>query len=78
VVTAGLAAVAATRRLAAATPRLGVFGIDAHAGENGLFGDEDETVTRPAVAGLRRRACAPMGRRAPMCCSAAMSPRDPA
>lgn len=36
-----------------ATPRIGVFGINPHAGENGLFGAEDERITAPAVAGLR-------------------------
>lgn len=55
VVQAGLAAAAATRRLGVADPKLGVFGINPHAGEDGLFGDEDERVTKPAVAELRRQ-----------------------
>jgi 4-hydroxy-L-threonine phosphate dehydrogenase PdxA len=33
-------------------PRVGVFGINPHAGEGGLFGAEDERVTAPAVAEL--------------------------
>jgi 4-hydroxy-L-threonine phosphate dehydrogenase PdxA len=55
VLEAGLAAVAAAKRLGIAEPRLGVMGINPHAGEDGLFGDEDERITRPAVAELRRR-----------------------
>jgi len=39
--------------LGIAAPRLGVLGINPHAGENGLFGDDDERITRPAVARLR-------------------------
>ena len=55
VVQAGLAAAAAARRLGIDDPSLGVFGINPHAGEDGLFGDEDEHITKPAVAELRRR-----------------------
>ncbi|MBL0945154.1 MAG: 4-hydroxythreonine-4-phosphate dehydrogenase PdxA [Hydrogenophaga sp.] len=36
-----------------AEPRLCVVGINPHAGENGLFGDEDEDVTKPAVQAMR-------------------------
>lgn len=54
VVHAGRAAVEAAKRLGVAAPKLGVFGINPHAGEDGLFGDEDERVTRPAVARLRQ------------------------
>ena len=50
---AGRAAVEAARRLGVAAPKLGVFGINPHAGEDGLFGDDDERVTRPAVERLR-------------------------
>jgi len=53
VVDAGRAAVEALRRLGLPNPTLGVFGINPHAGEGGLFGDEDERITRPAVARLR-------------------------
>lgn len=61
VLEAGLAAVAAAKRLGIAAPRLGVMGINPHAGENGLFGDEDERITRPAVAELRRRGVESLG-----------------
>lgn len=53
VAAAGLAAVKAVQRLGVANPTLGVFGINPHAGENGLFGDDDDRITRPAVARLR-------------------------
>jgi len=53
VVAAGLATVKAVRRLGVVNPTLGVFGINPHAGENGLFGDDDDKVTVPAVARLR-------------------------
>jgi 4-hydroxy-L-threonine phosphate dehydrogenase PdxA len=53
VVNAALAAVEATRRLGVAAPRLGLFGINPHAGEGGLFGDEDERITGPAAEVLR-------------------------
>lgn len=36
-------------------PRIGLFGINPHAGEGGLFGDEDERVTRVAAQALRGR-----------------------
>lgn len=61
VVAAGEATVATARRLGIAAPRLGVFGINPHAGEDGLFGDDDERVTKPAVAELRRRGIAADG-----------------
>jgi len=53
VVAAGLATVKAVQRLGVANPKLGVFGINPHAGEGGLFGDEDDRITVPAVARLR-------------------------
>lgn len=55
VVAAGLAAVKAAQRLGIREPRLGVFGINPHAGEDGLFGGDDERVTKPAVAELKKR-----------------------
>jgi 4-hydroxy-L-threonine phosphate dehydrogenase PdxA len=36
-----------------ARPKIGVFGINPHAGEGGLFGDDDERITIPAAARLR-------------------------
>lgn len=53
VIAAARAAIDAVKCLGIANPRLGVFGIDPHAGENGLFGDDDERITRPAVARLQ-------------------------
>jgi len=53
VVAAGLAAAKAAQRLGVATPKLGVFGINPHAGENGLFGDDDDRIARPAVRRLQ-------------------------
>lgn len=47
------AGVRAMQRLGVATPRVGLFGINPHAGENGLFGDADERITRPAANRLR-------------------------
>ena len=37
-------------RFGIASPRIGVAGLNPHAGEHGLFGTEDESVIRPAVA----------------------------
>lgn len=53
VVDAAVSVLDAVRALGIATPRLGVFGINPHAGEDGLFGDDDQHVTAPAVALLR-------------------------
>jgi 4-hydroxythreonine-4-phosphate dehydrogenase len=50
---AGLACVRTLQSLGVAKPRIGIFGINPHAGENGLFGDDDERITRPAVDRLR-------------------------
>ena len=52
------ATVATARHLGVTAPKLGVFGINPHAGEDGLFGDEDERITKPAVARLRERGIA--------------------
>jgi 4-hydroxythreonine-4-phosphate dehydrogenase len=38
------------KRLGISKPSIGVFGINPHAGENGLFGDDDQRITEPAVA----------------------------
>jgi 4-hydroxy-L-threonine phosphate dehydrogenase PdxA len=53
VVDAAKAVIEATRSLGIAQPRLGLFGINPHAGEDGLFGDDDQSVNVPAVARLR-------------------------
>ena len=53
VVESGMAAIEACRKLELPNPTLGVFGINPHAGEDGLFGDEDECITKPAVERLR-------------------------
>ena len=50
---ATLAGVRAMQRLGVASPRVGLFGINPHAGEHGLFGDADERITRPAADQLR-------------------------
>jgi 4-hydroxy-L-threonine phosphate dehydrogenase PdxA len=50
---AALAAVAALQSLGIERPAIGMFGINPHAGEGGLFGDDDERVTVPAVRRLR-------------------------
>jgi 4-hydroxy-L-threonine phosphate dehydrogenase PdxA len=44
---------AALRRLNVRQPRIGVFGINPHAGEGGLFGDDDDRITVPAVKQLK-------------------------
>jgi 4-hydroxy-L-threonine phosphate dehydrogenase PdxA len=45
-----LACAATLKRLGVPNPRIGVFGINPQAGENGLFGDDDDRITAPAVA----------------------------
>ena len=41
------------KQLGYAQPKIGVFGINPHAGEDGLFGDDDERITKPAAAMAR-------------------------
>jgi 4-hydroxy-L-threonine phosphate dehydrogenase PdxA len=50
---AAKAALKTLPRLGIREPRLCVIGINPHAGEGGLFGDEDERITRPAVEAMR-------------------------
>jgi 4-hydroxy-L-threonine phosphate dehydrogenase PdxA len=50
---AALAAAQALRSFGVHRPKIGVFGINPHAGESGLFGDDDERITIPAAASLR-------------------------
>lgn len=61
VVAAARATVATARQLGISVPRLGVFGINPHAGEDGLFGDEDERITKPALARLKAEGIAADG-----------------
>ena len=44
---------AALRELNVPQPRIGLFGINPHAGEGGLFGDDDDEITVPAARRLR-------------------------
>lgn len=53
VVQAARAVIAATQRMGIERPRLGVFGINPHASEGGLFGPEDAQITYPAVRQLQ-------------------------
>jgi 4-hydroxythreonine-4-phosphate dehydrogenase len=50
---AARAGVETLQSLGIADPMIGVFGVNPHAGEGGLFGDDDERITVPAVARLR-------------------------
>ncbi|WP_431015641.1 PdxA family dehydrogenase [Bradyrhizobium pachyrhizi] len=43
----------ALKRQGTAQPRLGVFGINPHAGEGGLFGDDDDRIVKPLVERLK-------------------------
>jgi 4-hydroxythreonine-4-phosphate dehydrogenase len=42
------------RQLGIAKPRIAVCGLNPHAGENGMFGDEESRIIRPAVDAARR------------------------
>ncbi len=44
---------AAAARFASGSPRIAVAGLNPHAGEDGLFGDEEQRVIAPAVAAAR-------------------------
>ena len=61
------------------TRRIGVAGLNPHAGEGGAFGDEDETRIAPAIAQARARASTSPGRIRPtrsssISCRAAWTP----
>ncbi|MFH1638976.1 MAG: 4-hydroxythreonine-4-phosphate dehydrogenase PdxA [Chloroflexota bacterium] len=45
----------AVRRMGVVTPHIAVAGLNPHAGEGGLFGDEEERIIVPAVAASRRQ-----------------------
>ena len=52
---AARAGVAALRRMGLECPRVALMGINPHAGEGGLFGDEDQRITMPAARMLREQ-----------------------
>jgi 4-phospho-D-threonate 3-dehydrogenase / 4-phospho-D-erythronate 3-dehydrogenase len=45
----------AMRRMGHEKPRIAVCGLNPHAGEHGLFGNEDEEIIRPAIEACRAR-----------------------
>lgn len=53
--TVTLTAAALRRHFGRATPHIAVAGLNPHAGEGGLFGDEEQRVIAPAVAAARRQ-----------------------
>lgn len=53
ILAAARAADTALKAIGIAAPRIAACGINPHAGEGGLFGDEDEAIVRPAVAAAR-------------------------
>jgi 4-hydroxythreonine-4-phosphate dehydrogenase len=59
--TIAIAAEALRRRFGFAHPRLAVAGLNPHAGEEGLFGDDEARVIAPAVRAARRRGIAAVG-----------------
>ena len=61
IVAAARAADRALRLFGIAKPRIGVCGINPHAGESGLFGSEDDEIVRPAVAAAVRQGIAVEG-----------------
>jgi len=64
VAAAGRALFASLQRLGFDQPKIALFGINPHASENGLFGDDDARITEPAARILRAEGIAidgPMG-----------------
>lgn len=61
VASAARAADRALRLFGIAKPRIGVCGINPHAGEGGLFGKEDDTIVRPGVEAAAREGIAVEG-----------------
>jgi 4-hydroxythreonine-4-phosphate dehydrogenase len=57
------------RRLLGRPPRVAVAGLNPHAGEGGILGDEDEQAIRPAVAQARSRGIDASGRCPRTACS---------
>jgi 4-hydroxythreonine-4-phosphate dehydrogenase len=55
----------AMRRFGVAAPRIAVAGLNPHAGEGGLFGDEELTLIAPAIAAARAEGIAATGPYAP-------------
>jgi len=58
---ATLLARALTEDFGVAAPRIGVLGLNPHAGEGGLLGDEEQRVISPAIASLREWAAGQAG-----------------
>jgi 4-phospho-D-threonate 3-dehydrogenase / 4-phospho-D-erythronate 3-dehydrogenase len=54
IVNAGVLFAAALRRIRGAEPHLAVLGLNPHAGEAGLFGDEEERIIIPAIKQLKK------------------------
>jgi 4-hydroxythreonine-4-phosphate dehydrogenase len=52
-------------RVGIATPRIAVLGLNPHAGEGGLFGDEEKRIIGPAIRDARRRGIDALGPVAP-------------
>jgi len=53
------------QRLLGRTPQIGVAGLNPHAGEGGLFGQEEQEVIAPAMAAARQYGCRVSGPWAP-------------
>jgi 4-hydroxythreonine-4-phosphate dehydrogenase len=53
------------KRLGISKPRIAIAGINPHAGENGLFGDEEKWILRPAIAALQKKRLAVTGPHSP-------------